>query len=105
MNDADEEGCIANTSLLVSIIHSLTKKERPGDVTRGVIGWRFAVFGHFYFRFSVFGHFYFRFSVFGRFYFRFAVSKNDAVCGFWPISYSVYGFYPILNAVGGFWSY
>ena len=61
----------------------------------GVIGWRFAVFGHFYFRFSVFGPF----------YFRFAVSKNDAICGLWPILYSVYGFYPILNAVYGFWSF
>ena len=36
---------------------------------------------------------------------RYAVSKNDAVCGFWPILYSVYGFYPILNAVCGFWSF
>ena len=36
---------------------------------------------------------------------RYAVSKNDTVCGFRPILYSVYGFYPILNAVYGFWSF
>ena len=33
---------------------------------------------------------------------RFAVSKNDAVCGFWPILYSVYGFWPFLYSVYGF---
>ena len=59
---------------------------------KGVIGWRFAVFGLFYFRFAVFGHFYFRFAVLDHFYFRFSVFGPFLNAGFSDLCSGIAGF-------------